>query len=72
MADGKRYRSVVSLRTAVTETILHETAERHGVAAMGILSFGAPWRMSFARAIGAVHGDWRWPAAFDSDSEHEV
>lgn len=42
MADDKRYRNVISSRTAVTETILHETAERHGAAAMGILSFGAP------------------------------
>lgn len=41
MADGKHYRSVSSWRTAVTETILHETAERHGAAAMGIVPLGA-------------------------------
>jgi hypothetical protein len=33
---GKRYRSVISSRAAVTEIISHETAERHGAAAMGI------------------------------------
>ena len=42
MADGKHYCSVISSRKAVTETILHETAERHGAAAMGILPLGAP------------------------------
>jgi hypothetical protein len=42
MADGKHYRSVISSRKAVTETILHETAERHGAAAMGIMPLGAP------------------------------
>jgi hypothetical protein len=43
MADGKRQRSMISLRKAVTETILHETAERHGAAAaMGMLPLGAP------------------------------
>ena len=58
MADVKRYRRVSWWRTAVTETILHETAERHGAAAMGILSLATPRRKSFAMAIGAVHGDW--------------
>jgi hypothetical protein len=72
MADDKRYRSVISSRTAVTETILHETAKRHGPAAMGILPLGAPWRMSFAMAIGALHRDGSWRAAFDSNRGHNV
>jgi hypothetical protein len=57
MADGKHYRGVISQRKAVTEAILHETAERHGAAAMGILPLGAPGWMSFAMAIAAVYGN---------------
>jgi hypothetical protein len=70
MADAEPYRSVSWWRTAVTETILHETAERHG--AMGIVPLGAPWRKSFAMTTSAMRWDWRWRAAFDSDAGHKI
>jgi hypothetical protein len=67
MAEGKHYRSVIAERKAVTETILHETVERHGAATMEIVPLRAPRWMSFAMAIGAVYRDGSWRAAFGSD-----
>jgi hypothetical protein len=72
MADGEHYRGVSCERTAVTETILRETAKRRGATAMGILSLGAPWRTSLAIAIGAAHRDGSWRAAFDRNRGHNV
>jgi hypothetical protein len=72
MADGEHYRSVISSRTSVTETILHETAKRHGAAAMGILPLGTAWCMSYPMTMDAKQGNWSWRAAFDSDCGHKV
>jgi hypothetical protein len=72
MAEGKHYRSTITSREAVTETILHEIAERHGVAAMGIRPFGVTWRVWNAMTEGTVEGDWSWRTAFGSERGHDI